>query len=720
MTPERYQQICDLARAARDLEIGRRPAFLADACAGDAELRHEVESFVLHAERAEGFLEDGAMQGLARGIAEEEPTRQFENGNAAAPNLPTELNAQPAAARALETTLSGRYLIVRQIGEGGLGEVFLAHDQKLHGAKVVIKVLKAELCLGAQGSWFEKKFQHEIKALARIDHPGVVRALDTGLLSDGRAYLVMQYISGVPLRSLVSAQGMELGRVARLIRQIAQALAAAHEQGVIHRDLKPENIMVQIAGDEEYAKLIDFGIASVHESLASPADTTRIAGTTGYMAPEQLQGKPVIASDIYALGVIAYEMVTGIRPFNPDSIFQLLDLQREGVKVAPQALRPDLPDEAQAIILCALSFASAERPAGAREFGEVLARALVLENSAEPQLDAPPITAVAEVVLSFGESDHARVLALVEQLKAAGVTCWLARGEAEGDARASAEAEARIKDCKVLLLACSNSAIRSSRVKQEMQSAWKHARPYLPLLIEPISFAEQVAYWLAGGRWIEAAGREPTDYLPQLLQSLALAGVRCSPPEVTAQNPPPIQPMQFAPGLGGLHAVARFTDQIWPLPAERARQHAAGSRFRGLGAPQDDVQHGHRLGSRVTLAVEAERKGYLLLLDEGPEGITYCLCPSWFAQDTKLLAGRNFLPQAGARYDSFVVTGAPGREHLLALINSRPWEMDWMPADPRQPARVVTPADIEALCARLRQMPTDEWVAFSTYFDVIA
>jgi hypothetical protein len=131
------------------------------------------------------------------------------------------------------------------------------------------------------------------------------------------------------------------------------------------------------------------------------------------------------------------------------------------------------------------------------------------------------------------------------------------------------------------------------------------------------------------------------------------------------------------------------------------------------------VQHGHRLGSRLSLSIESDREGYLMLLDEGPENIVYCLCPSWFAPDTRLKAGRCYLPQAGSRYDSFEVSGEPGREHLLAIITDEPLGLDWLPADPRTPARVLNPEDIRLLLDRLRRLETNGWVALSTYFDVV-
>src|SRR5262245_5000351 len=225
----------------------------------------------------------------------------------------------------------------------------------------------------------------EIKALARIDHPGLVRALDVGQLSDGRTYLVEQYVSGVNLRSVILPQGMDLRCVARLVRQIGQALTAAHERGVIHRDLKPENIMLHQVGEEKYVKLIDFGIATVFETTA-PAETkaTKVVGTVDYMAPEQLEGRPCAASDIYALGVIAFEMVTGRRPFDPGSPDNLLELQRAGVRVKPCDLRSGLPEAAQAVILKALLFAPQDRYLRAQDFCEDLAQALTANPNPSP------------------------------------------------------------------------------------------------------------------------------------------------------------------------------------------------------------------------------------------------------------------------------------------------------------------------------------------------
>ncbi len=292
-------------------------------------------------------------------------------------------------------TVDGRYLIEKELGRGGFCVVFLARDQKLQDTPVVIKVLQEQAIEGAEGDnkeWLLQRFKREVQALARIDHPGVVRALDAGRLPDGRTFLVMQHVAGTNLRSALPARGMDLERVARLIQQIGQALDAAHKQGVIHRDLKPENIMLQRAGDQEFAKLIDFGIATVLDpQMRSNLKSTVVAGTIDYMAPEQLEGKPTVASDIYALGVISYEMVTGRRPFSPDSPYQLRDLQRAGIRIKPCDLRPSLPEAAQAVILKALSFAPQDRHASAQDFCQALNLALAVGPSRDSELRSTPI-----------------------------------------------------------------------------------------------------------------------------------------------------------------------------------------------------------------------------------------------------------------------------------------------------------------------------------------
>ena len=394
MTPEFYEQVCQICYEALQLEASRRAEFLDQACGGQAGLRREVESMLSNERWEEEFLSAPALVVAADQVADRlelERTTMTENSKQLFDERPLSLELG-AESFAPGVKLGGRYVIEKELSQqGGICAVFLARDQKLQQAPVVIKVLLMIWQRSRHKTWLEKKFKGEITALARIDHPGVVRALDVGELPDGRSYLVMQYVPGVSLRESMTPVGMELGRVANLIHQIGQAVTAAHQQGVIHRDLKPENIMLQSAGDEEYVKLIDFGIATVYE-MADAADgqTTAIIGTRNYVAPEQLRGKPIAASDVYALGVIAYELVTGLRPFDPESIFQLYDMQRAGVKVKPRELRPDLPEAAEAAILRALSFAPQDRFSSAKEFADTLAQALTGEER-RPAPFNPPV-----------------------------------------------------------------------------------------------------------------------------------------------------------------------------------------------------------------------------------------------------------------------------------------------------------------------------------------
>jgi len=320
------------------------------------------------------------------------PTLTVDQGEGAPSLNETSLPPLPSL---IGMTLDGRYFIQKELGQGGVGAVYLARDRKLHDKPVVIKVLLEK---SLQNSWVVQKFQQEKEALARVDHPGVVGILDNGELPDGKPYLVMQFIDGVTLRSLIKPEGIPLERAADLIKQIGRALAAAHDKGIFHRDLKPENIMLQsYGGGEEQVKIIDFGIAKLKDSIVAPSTVTgATAGTVSYMAPEQLSGRPVSAAmDIYAMGAIAYELVTGRKPFNPETGFELLEMQRAGVRVKPSDLRPSLPEDACQLILRALSFDPKDRFQNARELGDALARELAEETAAfDPKrADSAPIPA---------------------------------------------------------------------------------------------------------------------------------------------------------------------------------------------------------------------------------------------------------------------------------------------------------------------------------------
>jgi len=310
-------------------------------------------------------------------------------------------DSEPPTDQIIGLRIDDRYLVEKKLGHGGVGAVYLARDHKLHDKPVVIKVLLEK---SAHDNWVVQKFLQEKEALARVDHPGVVGILDTGELPNGRPYIVMQFVDGVSLRDAIkeTPEGMGLERVASIVRQTGSALNAVHQKKIYHRDLKPENIMLQSLGrGTEQVKIVDFGIAKIKESVIAPSTVTgaATAGTIVYMSPEQLHAmKVTAASDIYSFGVIAYEMVTGRRPFNPQTIAQLSDMQRQGVRVKPADLCPRLPAEAEKIILKSVSFDPKDRYENAAEFGEALAHALLGEE--ETLKHGPPAKELAPTVVS--------------------------------------------------------------------------------------------------------------------------------------------------------------------------------------------------------------------------------------------------------------------------------------------------------------------------------
>ena len=286
-----------------------------------------------------------------------------------------------------ERLIDDRFAIEKELGRGGFGVTYIATDLQDGGKRIVLKALLGHPDAKTR-EWVERHFRDEVKALSRIDHPGVVKLIASGEMPDGKPYLAMEFVEGYTLHSQIEPEkGLgEFGRTARVVRELGEAISAAHDNGIYHRDLKPENIMLyrQESGDadEEHVKVIDFGISTVKETLDEKTRATVLAGSIRYMAPEQIQGKPSATTDIYALGIIAYEMITGRTPFNPDlqhptaAMLKLLEMQKGGVKVKPRDLRPSLPIGAQEIILKALSYEPSDRHKRAERFGNDLAQAL--------------------------------------------------------------------------------------------------------------------------------------------------------------------------------------------------------------------------------------------------------------------------------------------------------------------------------------------------------
>ncbi len=353
MTAGQWSRIKEILCDALDEEQPERRAQLLKArCAGDEELLAEVERLLRgHENAGRDFL---------RTLAAPQPPPGAEPES-----VPAEL-------------VAGRYLVQRLLGQGGVSLVFLAHDLEMAMRPVVLKVLNAK---AASNEWICSKFRHEMEALARIRHPGVVQALDFRPTESGQFVLVLEYLEGRTLREEILPGGLPLGQAQGWVEQLGGALAAAHRQGVQHRDVKPENVILRAQAPEGgggfTATLIDFGIAKVESpEHAMLTDTVVLAGTTSYMAPEQLLGRATPAADQYALAVVAFEMLTGKRPYYPATPVQLFDMQKREAPPDPRTLRADLPPSITPVLRRALAFRPEERYPSINEFTADLLAAL--------------------------------------------------------------------------------------------------------------------------------------------------------------------------------------------------------------------------------------------------------------------------------------------------------------------------------------------------------
>jgi len=376
MTPERWQRIEDLFQLARKRATAEeRAAFLDGACGDDVQLRADVEQLLTAEDSAGSFINTSAVK-IAAGMI--------------AADRAAEMRGKSVA----------HYKIISALGAGGMGEVYLASDTR-HGRQVALKLLPDHLLKDPERV---RRFQQEARAVLALNHPNIVTVYEIGQ-EEGTQYIASELVKGQTLRARMAGTPLKLGEALDIASQVAAALAEAHHEGVVHRDIKPENIMLRPDG---YVKVLDFGIAKLTEqqtpSMQTEAPTlmkiqTRpgmVLGSAHYMSPEQARGLPVDErTDIWSLGVVLYEMITGRVPFDGETPSDCIAAILNNEPPLLARFAPDLPEGLEVIVSSALTKDRDERYHSVKEFlGAIRRLKQRLDASAELERSAAPHTDV--------------------------------------------------------------------------------------------------------------------------------------------------------------------------------------------------------------------------------------------------------------------------------------------------------------------------------------
>ena len=342
MTPEQYERLTELFHAALEIPADKRAAFLDEVSDNNADLRRELESLL-------------AAEGAA--VTEKPPD------DIAAGYLAQQGGSSASVLSLVPNTCIDRYEIRSLLGKGGMGEVYLAEDMRLH-RKVALKILPAAVAANQDRM---RRFEQEAQAAAALNHPNIAHIYEIGE-SESTHFIAIEHIDGDTLRDKIYRDKAPLQKLLKYLTQVAEGLSKAHAAGIVHRDLKPDNIMIT---RDDYAKILDFGLAKLIEpqrklGSGSPASSETgtaitaqqslsgmVMGTAGYMSPEQAQGKVNEIdqrSDIFSFGCILFEAVTGQKPFAAESVIK--SLHKVVYEAAPpiKDFNPSAPPDLQRMV----------------------------------------------------------------------------------------------------------------------------------------------------------------------------------------------------------------------------------------------------------------------------------------------------------------------------------------------------------------------------------
>ena len=397
LSPQQWQRIEQLFQSALELDPAQRAAYLNQHCSDDEALRREVESLLVY-QAAAGDVIQGAVHEAAGLLAATSGVKaRFTPG----------------------TTLNKRYRIIGLLGKGGMGEVYRADDLKL-GQPVALKFLTEKL---SQDKAMLARFHSEVAMAHRVTHPNVCRVHDIGEVTTGSGtshFLTMEYVDGEDLSSLLRRIGrLPADKAVEIANQLCAGLSAAHDAGVLHRDLKPANVMLDGKGR---VRITDFGLAGFAEQIRG---SEVMAGTPAYMSPEQFAGKEITTkSDLYALGLVLYEIFTGKRVFEAGSLEELRQMHASSAPTTPSSWVKDIDPLVERVILQCLEkdpakrLSSAKQVADALPGGDPLAAALALGETPSPEM-------VAAAGQKIGMKPKYAVACLVAIIVGLIITAWL-------------------------------------------------------------------------------------------------------------------------------------------------------------------------------------------------------------------------------------------------------------------------------------------------------